>query len=129
MKKIKVSILTVLLAGCGGESTNESPEEFAKKGVVENEWVFISDSSVQCGYEGESPEETQKLLLEAGIDVLESTCGHRTEAVPAVCGGVTTQINLHSIRTENVIDANNLGFTSVSDLENSIDDGYLIVDC
>ena len=66
----------------------------------------------------------------AGIDVLESDCAYLTRmGVIGVCGAGFTYINIHTIRSESLQDAENLDFQSVSELENEIDSGYTVIEC
>lgn len=121
MRKYGILTYVLMLVGCGGNSSNDS---------ADHDLVYISDNSIQCEYQGDPPEITANILIEAGIDVLESSCGHLTGiSAPTVCGGSSTGINLHKIRQENVDDASTLGFRSVSEIENEVDKGYQIVEC
>ncbi len=116
MKKVVFFICGVLLSGCEDNSTDEM--------------VYISNNSIQCEYQGDLPEVTANILVEAGIDVLESNCGHVTGGlVLSVCGAGTTGINIHTIRSVNIDDAEKLGFHNLLELENEYDEGYQIVEC
>ena len=78
--------------------------------------VFKSDGSVQCGSAGTSVEEMSKELTDKGIDV---TCGQKSSdgyGYCAACGCGTGQINVYTIHSQNVSDAESLGFAPVSDL-------------
>jgi hypothetical protein len=55
-------------------------------------------------------------LISAGIDVICSQEGHDGLARIALCGEPTGNINVYTIHGTNLIDAETLGFQSVSTL-------------
>ena len=69
--------------------------------------------------------------MNGGIDVLESNCGVNTGlAFAAVCGNGTGDILIHRIRSSNLADAEQRGFSSVDTLRGpTIGIGYAKVDC
>jgi hypothetical protein len=69
--------------------------------------------------------------VNVGIDVLESNCGVNTGLVFAtLCGLGTGDILIHKIRSSNLADAEQRGFSSVDTLSGpAIGIGYAIVDC
>lgn len=119
--------VAALLAGCGGDGDGGG-KRFAAPG---NRLVFESRQSLQCESDGISPETSAQKLINAGIDVLRSTCGNRTGVVfPAVCGGPTGEILVHEIRAVNVEDALRLGFAEVSTLVDvAAGTNYQLIDC
>ena len=95
-----------------------------------NEIVYINNGAIQCESKGLSETETAQTLINEGIDVLKSQCAHMTGiAVATQCGLGGTNINLHTINTQNLSDAKAVGFLSISDLKNGDDPGYKIIDC
>ena len=77
--------------------------------------VFIGNGHTQCNDDAIPLSQTQMMLVHAGIDVLSSACGVITGvAYPAVCGGGTGEINLHTIRAVNLFDAERMGFRDVA---------------
>jgi hypothetical protein len=107
-----------LISGCGSE-TNE-----------DREIVFIDDGAVACEEEGLSEEKTALILRGQGIDVISSGCAYITGvSIPDVCGIGDLNINIHTIHAQNLPDAEELGFESVSTLRNGSDSGYERVDC
>jgi len=96
----------------------------------ELEIVYINDGAIQCESQGMSELETAQTLIDNGIDVLRSQCGFQSDiAVVAVCGAGDVNINLHTINSQNLSDAQALGFESVSTLKNDVDRGYVLIDC
>lgn len=107
----------VLTAACGCSSGDADPDD----GLI---WdppppttvkVFIGNGHTQCNNNAMPLSQTQMMLVNAGIDVLDSACGVVTGvAFAAVCGGATGEINLHTIRLVNLADADRLGFKDVA---------------
>lgn len=86
-------------------------------------YVYIDDGAIQCESPGLSVEKTAQPLIDYGVDVFESSCAYITGiAIAAQCGLGDSNINIHLIDKENVIDAQNIGYEPVSTL---VDDGYL----
>jgi hypothetical protein len=59
----------VLLAACSG---NDDPSDLARIG---NRLVYTSREALQCESDGITPAESAQRLIDAGVDVIESTCG------------------------------------------------------
>ncbi len=80
--------------------------------------VYRSTGRLQCQEDsGLTLDTVKEQLIEAGIDVLEAHCAIRTDVMcAAVCGGETGRIYLFHIRTENLPDAEPLGFGNVEEL-------------
>lgn len=93
--------------------------------------VYESRGARQCESDGLTAEASAQKLINAGIDVLSSTCGYRTGvAFAAVCGGPTADILIHEIRIANLPDAERLGFAEVATLiDASAGTGYTAIDC
>jgi hypothetical protein len=112
------------LAACAGDGNNQ----FAAPG---DKFVFEARGSIQCEFDGITPAASAQKLIDAGIDVLSSTCGIRTGvAFPTVCGGATGEIVVHEIRAANVEDAVPLGFAEVATLVDVASGAsYALIDC
>ncbi len=120
MKRLNCLALLAVITAC--TSSNDVN--------VNHEIVYINDAAIQCEFEGLSEVETAQILIDSGIDVLHSQCGYITGiAIEAQCGLGDSNINLHTINSQNVSDAISLGFLPVSELNNSDDKGYEIIDC
>ena len=79
--------------------------------------VYISAAAKQCEYTGHPLPKTQETLTSNGIEVYHSECGQMTGLmVPAVCGGMMTKINVHTIRRQDHAAAEALGFASLDSL-------------
>lgn len=123
LKNIVFSIMPCLFLACDGDA--HSPEVIAK-----SELVYISDGSIQCEPGKMSIHETAQILLDDGIDVLNSSCGFLTGVVVmTACGAGTTMINLHEIKSENVSDAEHLGFSAVATIDVESGLGYEVIKC
>lgn len=111
-------------AACGGGQGGGD-------GGVSPTLVFKDRDARQCETDGLSPEQTARQLAEAGIDVLDSTCGRRTGvAYTSVCGAGTDDIVVHEIRAANVSHAEELGFARVETLVDAEQGtGYELLDC
>jgi hypothetical protein len=133
MPKITLLPLTAatcaILAACGGESA-EDPLR-AERASVGDVLVFESRQAIQCTSRGLTTQASAQKLVNAGIDVLESNCGVNTNlAFAAVCGAGTGDILIHKIRSANLADAEQRGFSSVATLSNPTTGiGYAKVDC
>ena len=133
MKKITLLLLTAAtcatLGACGGESA-EDPlrSERVSSGDV---LVYESRQAIQCTTRGLTTQESAQKLVNGGIDVLESNCGVNTGlAFATVCGNGTGDILIHKIRSSNLADAEQRGFSSVATLSNPTTGiGYAKVDC
>jgi len=119
MKKFLTLLIVLSLSSCDSESNNEN-----------RTLVFINDGSIQCESEGLSEVETARQLKDYGVDVFQSSCGYVSNiAIAAQCGLGTNNINIHLIAENNVIDAENIGFKRISNLETNENKGYEQVDC
>ena len=111
-------MISLLLFGCNHDTD------------VNYELVYIDDGALQCESDGLSAEQTAQILINNGIDVVSSYCGYLSGiAVAAQCGLGDTNINLHNVNVQNIPDARELGFESVSSLKNNDDIGYVIIEC
>lgn len=138
MKTLKsgLSVLCVaaLLIGCDSSSSSSSETTPLTTTVTDTpiDVLVYGDREVrQCESDGISPEASAQILINAGIDVLQSTCGLRTGvAFPDVCGGATADILVHKIRSVNLADAEQLGFQEISTLvDAAAGTSYELVDC
>jgi hypothetical protein len=98
--------MCVALSGCDDDKPADDTAQ-----------VFRYTGRTQCANDGLTLAQTNAILIQGGLDVLESACGVVTGiAFPAVCGGGTPNINIHRIRKVNVQDAERLGFNDVRDI-------------
>lgn len=135
-------LLISTLAGCsypsatdagGPDSSGSATESIADKQVM----VFIDDGALQCEPGVPLPQHSAARLIQAGIPVHSSACGQRTGmAYAAMCGAGTSGIHLHTISTEQLSQAQRLGFAPMAELqrESATDSeqsepGYQIIDC
>lgn len=100
-KNLVVALLLVLQFSC---SSGNAP-------LVK---AFKSDNSIQCGSLGVDVDVMALELINAGIDVICAQKGHDGFMRPAVCGADTGNINIYTINTSNLSDAEVLGFESVN---------------
>ncbi len=92
-------ICSLLLAGCQSDGSQK---------------VFKYDGSVQCNPGSGTPLDVMALeLTGAGIDVICSQQGHDGMAYITACGAGTGAINIYTIHSANIADAEALGFKSV----------------
>lgn len=114
------------LISCGG---NKSSNVASHAG--ENIIVYISKGNKQCSHDGLSADGSVRVLVNAGVDVIETFCGAITGlAFAAVCGGGTGDIIAHKIRKVNLSSAKELGYEDVEtlvDVKNMV--GYEIHKC
>ena len=78
--------------------------------------VYKSDSSLQCGAPGVDVDVMAMELINAGIDVICSQKGSDGSPHLAACGIETGDINIYTINSSNLPDAEALGFESVNTL-------------
>lgn len=118
----RISFLIIVAVSILSCSQSDNTENF---GIV-----YINDGAIQCEFEGLSETETAQILVDAGIDVIESQCGFLTGvSVVDQCGAGDITINLHTIPIQNLPDAQTMGFESIETLNNDADTGYAITDC
>ena len=117
----RLCLVVVLLALSACEVSKEQEDEAL---------VYIDDSAIQCGFEGYSVTQTAQLLIDNGIDVLNSQCAYISNLlIAAACGLGNNNIHLHSINRRNLVDANVLAYHSVDQLSHDGAQGYEIIDC
>lgn len=94
-------------------------------------WVYINNGAVQCEFNGHPPAKTAENLIDNGIPVMASHCGSITGVMrAAVCGGATTNINLHEIATAHRAKAERLGYRPAQSLVDATKGtGYSIDEC
>lgn len=121
-----ICVVTLLIVACREDLV--TPEVL----VTTDDLLVYSDREVrQCESDGVSLEANAQILINAGIDVIKSTCGIRTGVeYPTVCGGATGDILVHEIRSVNLSDAEQLGFQEMSTLiDAAAGTSYELVDC
>ncbi|MGF1756615.1 hypothetical protein L4D76_01445 [Photobacterium sagamiensis] len=92
--------------------------------------VYIDDGAIQCESTGLSEKQTAQNLIEYGVDVFESSCGYISGiAIAAQCGLGDSNINIHLINADKVVEAQNLGYEPVSILKNDEGLGYETIEC
>lgn len=124
MRFVSMACAALALAAC-------SNEQGGGDGTAPATLVFKDRGARQCETDGMSAEQSAQQLAEAGIDVLDSTCGRRTGiAFTTVCGAGTGDILVHEIRDTNVTHAEELGFERIETLVNAEQGtGYELLDC
>ena len=102
-----------------------------RKGLPGDVLVYESRQAIQCTSRGLTSQASAQKLVNGGIDVLESNCGVNTNLVfAAVCGAGNGDILIHKIRSSNLADAEQRGFSAVATLSNPTTGiGYAKVDC
>lgn len=92
--------------------------------------LYIETGAVQCQAQGVTHLETAQLLIDNGIEVLESQCADLSgEGVVIQCALVGPDINVHTVAPENHARALAMGFKSTSSLKQDEDAGYTVKDC
>ncbi len=102
-KYIFTTLLLVFMLSCSTDDTQQVK-------------VFKSDGSLQCGTPGVDVDVMVMELINAGIDVICSQKGSDGSPHLAACGIETGDINIYTIDTSNLPDAEALGFESVNTL-------------
>ncbi len=116
------ALMVVAAAGCQGEQTEENS--------LQTVTVYIDSGAKQCQYSGHPLAKSEQRLNRVGVAVLESACGVLTDVMfPAVCGGRTEKINLHTINAKDLAQAENAGFKSVTHLRQGQQPGFKPVPC
>ncbi len=115
-----ICVVTLLLVACPEDSI--TPVDTL---------VYVDREVRQCESDGVSLESSAQLLINAGIDVLQSSCGIRTGVLyPDVCGGATADILVHEIRSVNLPDAEPLGFQEIGTLiDAAAGTSFELIDC
>ncbi len=121
-----ICVVTLLFVACPEDSI--TPDVSITPGDT---LVYVDREVRQCESDGVSLESSAQILINAGIDVLQSTCGIKTGVqYPAVCGGATADILVHEIRSVNLPDAEQLGFQEIGTLiDAAAGRSYQLVDC
>lgn len=102
MGRFGIFCLMVWLVACGGDDT----------GTDFSTVVYVDREEAQCYDNGIPLSETERVLVEAGIDVIWSSCGRQSNLnYPDVCGGTAGYLNFHKVHAQNVEDAEALGFS------------------
>ncbi|WP_028865255.1 YbaY family lipoprotein [Psychromonas aquimarina] len=91
--------------------------------------VYISTGAKVCSDNGLTLNETQSYLTSAGIDVKESNCGHLTTQLASipVCGDSTYDVHVYSILSDDLSQAENIGFTKAVSVSDNIAAGSEIL--
>ena len=119
-----IVLAITLLSACSNDSGNNQPYNGDNEAATAT--VFEEKNSIQCGSSGLSTEQSRQTLITNGIDVIQSDCAYNNlMAVPSVCGADTSEILVHEIPNQNIVDAEKFGFTNTDDINND----YSIYDC
>jgi hypothetical protein len=127
-----IYVVALFLVACLDDSVPTKDSNTIDQSITPGDTLVYADREVrQCESDGISPEASAQLLIDAGIDVLQSTCGIRTGVeYTAVCGGKTADILVHEIRSVNLPDAEQLGFQEISSLiDAAAGTSYELLDC
>ena len=121
-----ILVVVILFVACKDDSAK--PETAV---LPDDVLVYADRGAKQCESDGVSIDASAQKLINAGIDVLRSTCGFKTGVeFPAVCGGETADILVHEIRVANIPDAEPLGFQEISTLVDAASGtSYELIDC
>lgn len=111
IRVFRVTFLTVTLAAlattaCGGGNGNPN------SGIRTYKYA----GSLQCSGGGLSLAEMQRQLSDAGISVLDASCGVDGNMYTAVCGAPDGRIGIFEIPSEQVQAASALGFAPLTTL-------------
>lgn len=118
MKKLLLASATILLSAC----VTTVPQKSV--------WVYINSGAIQCESKGKTGTETALLLKSENIAVAKTECGHLVNvAVIAMCGGPTSNINVHHISNADLEKAQALGFENVTTLKQQDNPGYEFGEC
>jgi ABC-type thiamine transport system substrate-binding protein len=101
LKLISSFIMALVLVSC-----TDSDQPHSK--------VYKSDASIQCGSSGIEVDTMARELTDNGIDVVCAQKGHDGLVRITLCGEPTGNINIYTINTSNLPDAETLGFLPVS---------------
>jgi hypothetical protein len=114
--KLIFSIGALVLTAC----TSNLPDDSLvfERGAPQCEPVVSLESSAQK-------------LVDAGVDVLKSSCGSQTGVgFASVCGGLSGDLLVHHIRRVDLADAERLGFQKIEMLVDAgTGTGYQLGDC
>jgi len=112
------------------KTVDKEQEEADKAAEAYDGIVYIETGAIQCQAQGVTYLETAQLLIDNGIEVLESRCADLSGvSVIAQCGAAGLDINVHVIPPESHARALSLGFKSTADLKRDDDTGYTEKDC
>lgn len=98
-----------MVAGASGQQPAPAPGQAASAVSV-----YLSLGSRQCQEGGRTVSEVQKLLTDAGVRVLSSSCGTDGMAYPAVCGAPDGRIAILEVPADQVEAARKAGFSLLS---------------
>lgn len=115
--------LLIGVQACGGQTDaveiteSRSPPKTSEHNATVQ--VFRSKGAIQCESKGDSLATTAKLLKDAGIEVIKSHCGYTTGMMmAAMCGNPTFDINVHTIKHQDLALSEKNGFFPVKVLVN-----------
>ncbi len=124
--RLIILVSTLFLAACPKESVTLDDT------VIEADFLVFADREVrQCESDGMLPAESAQILIDGGLDVIQTTCGFQTGVeYPTVCGAKTADIIVHQIRSVNLPDAEKLGFQNIITLiDVAAGTSYQLNDC
>lgn len=112
--KHAVALGTLLLAACASNLPDAT--------------LVFENGAPQCE-PAVSLESSARKLLDAGVDVLKSSCGAQTGVgYAAVCGGLSGELLVHEIRRVDLPEAERLGFQQIEVLVDA-GTGYRLAVC
>ena len=118
LRLIFILLSFILLSSCFHE---DEPDNNLNPTVK----VFKYDTSIQCGYSGIPLDVMALELINMGIDIICSQKGHDGLVYAASCGIGTGNINIYTINTVNLIDAETINFSPVSELSEYQDEACI----
>jgi len=97
----------ISLAACA------SPAQTSTQGKVS---LYVSAGSHQCQGGGQTAGQVRQRLQQAGIEVLQATCGHDGRIYASVCGGPDGRIIIVDVPAAKEAAARSLGFAPLAGL-------------
>lgn len=107
-EKIK-SLLLIAIVSTVSASCKHDNDNLIKIYKDDGSISCVSDSSIELSV-------MEQDLIDIGIDVICSQKGDDGEQVPAICDITTGKLNIYTINSSNLPDAENIGFNSVNEL-------------
>ena len=104
MPLVLMLLVLVFATACSNESKSK--------------YVFESKGAVQCEHTGMTPNESAQNLIDSDIEVISAFCAldTRTDNI-TVCGAGTSEIIVHEIENEDMLEVEELGLENLDVLD------------